>query len=93
MGNSDNFYARAKKAKNAVKAKDMLGWPYTKEGINRLFEELPEDEKMVLLLGRFVRMWNGKWQFSFPQTKRVVEAIEGLLPKRKELIFMEYVEW
>lgn len=88
----DTYYLRARKAKGAIKAKNTLGWPDTKEGIIRLFEELPEDEKLVLLLGRFVRMWDGKWRFSFPQTKRVVEAIEGLLPKRKELMFREDTE-
>lgn len=87
-----NYYVRAKKAKASLKTKNLLGWPSTQEGIKRLVYELPEDERLVVLCGRFVKMWDGNWQFSFPPTKRVVAAMEGLLPKRKDILFTEDTE-
>lgn len=84
-----SYYIRAKKAKASLKAKNLLGWPRSENGITALFDQLPEDEQLTILCGRFVKMWDGNWQFSFPTTKRVVEAMEGLLPKRKEILFKE----
>lgn len=85
-------YLRAKKAKSAVKRKELLGWPVTEDGILRIFQEMPPDEQTVILTGRFLRRYDNRYSFMFPPTTKVIEAMEGLLELPDEVIFTEDTE-
>ena len=85
-------YLRAKKAKSAVKRKELLGWPVTVDGILRVFQEMPEDEKTVILSGRFLRRYDNRYTFLIPPTTRVIDAMEGRVDLPDEVVFVEDME-
>lgn len=84
-------YIRAKKAKAHIHEVNRLGWPDTKESIWLLLAQMGEDEQTICYCGRFVKRWDG-WHFQFPSTDKVIQVMEGLLPRPVESKFVEDME-
>lgn len=83
-----NPYKDVKQAKSVIRTMNRLGWPDTKGGITRLYDTLPDMQKEILLIGRFILKFKG-WVFEMPTTADVIEVLNDGGSARRYLLFVE----